>query len=225
VFIHACTRSAIRPVLPPEDRLAEARHQLRRTRRRVGCAFRPATHSRRPRRRLHLRAIRGTTEEFGRCHDASHRLADVSICLRKYPGALIDECGRSRCRSRSGAPASRDEPRGRRMARNDVEHVFTIFVRGPRRGCAPIRPFALRRGSRAEDELTVAWIHRPAGQSACDLDDVFLRVPTSRRACATPSARGIVLIEASARRGGAAPAGRWGNRPTPVGIPKRLRAG
>ena len=75
VFIHASPVSG-QPFgrLVPEDRLPEARDELRRARRRVGRArrSRAAALDHELERRLHLRAVRGAREELGRRDDRAH---------------------------------------------------------------------------------------------------------------------------------------------------------
>jgi hypothetical protein len=104
---------------------------------------------------------------------------DIAAGARVGAGHSRDQRGRGRVRDEAPHQLRRDEARGRRVAREDLDHALAVVT--PAAGRDPLTEhdfLAAVVHARPEDEVPVGLrpVDRPAGERAGDLGDVLLCV-------------------------------------------------
>src|SRR6185436_10210584 len=128
-------------------------------------------------RRLHLRAVVARIAELGTLDHGLHRLAQIAARREKALRHAVDERRRRRIGDQALAELRREELRGRRMAREKADHRLPFLDSAA--GAEALSEDELRLAvveKTAEREARVAAIDAPAGEHACKLGDVLLRV-------------------------------------------------
>src|SRR6185437_13067547 len=129
--------------------------------------------------RFDLRAVRLRREKFRGREDRPHHLAQIAIGRAKPGRGAVDERGWRRIADEAPHQRGRDEMSGRRVRREDVEHLLAIAHAAAGLDAVPQDDlFAIVVPARIEGEAAAVTrlLNRPAGEGASNFGDVFLRV-------------------------------------------------